>query len=269
MKAILTGLPMYAYWRGAGFSNDIRETSVRARVCVRVCTSVRSKCVCAWACVHKWAFMHVTAWVCVRKYATDCAYIPASVCGCVRMCIHLYSYASVHMRVRVHMRGCAHNAWVWTHECACATVVRECTYICVCTCMLVWANASVTAYVRVGPSCGWSFVAVKWGTVKFQKAESFVWRKWRIAIFIHLYYFASAMSVLDVIFHWDCLHSSLFWEAMFQSVNFKVRKLHCNLQHLKTSSDRSAEWSIIIHIDVLLPLCNKSTLCDFHLKSPK
>ena len=31
---------------------------------------------------------------------------------CVRMCINLYSYASVHMRVRVHMRGCEHDECV-------------------------------------------------------------------------------------------------------------------------------------------------------------
>ena len=148
--------------------------SRRARVCVRECAwaSVRAR-VCSRACVHKpvheWACTRVRAWVsvhacdcvCESKYATDCAYIPARVCGCVRMCINWYSDMSVHMRSRVHMGGCAHDECVWAHECECASVVRECTYMCVSTCMLAWANASITAFGRVGPSSVWSCVAVK------------------------------------------------------------------------------------------------------------
>ena len=55
------------------------------------------------------------------KYATECAYIHACVCGCVRLCIN----SRLHMRVRVHMRGCMHDECVRAHECECATVVRE------------------------------------------------------------------------------------------------------------------------------------------------
>ena len=126
-------------------------TNRRARVWVYdcVCPSVRSKCSC------------VSEWECVRKYATGCAYIHARVCGCLRMCINLYSYVSVHMRVRVHLRGCSNDECVWAHECKCATVVCDCSYMCVRTCILVWANASATAYGRVGPSCVWSCIAVK------------------------------------------------------------------------------------------------------------
>ena len=46
----------------------------------------------------------------MRKYATDYAYIHARVCGCMSMCINLYSPVSVYMRV--HMRGCAHDECV-------------------------------------------------------------------------------------------------------------------------------------------------------------
>ena len=56
--------------------------------------------------------MHLTAYVCRRM--RDCAYITARVCGCVHMCINLYSHVSVHIRVRVHMRGCAHDECVST-----------------------------------------------------------------------------------------------------------------------------------------------------------
>ena len=49
---------------------------------------------------------------CVRKYATDCAHIHARVCGSMNMCKNLYSHVSVHMRVRVRMRGCAHDECV-------------------------------------------------------------------------------------------------------------------------------------------------------------
>ena len=51
--------------------------------------------------------MNVTARVCVRKHAS----IPKHACGCVSMCIHLYSHMGVHIHivfVCVYMYMCEH-----------------------------------------------------------------------------------------------------------------------------------------------------------------
>ena len=84
-------------------------TSGRAQMCIHECewTSVRSKC--SYMSGRAWVRMYTSDCVilCVRKDATDCAYIPSRVWGCVRICINLYLHASVHMRVLVHMRGFA------------------------------------------------------------------------------------------------------------------------------------------------------------------
>ena len=56
------------------------------------------------------------------------------------------------MRVHAHMSGSAYDECVCEHMSDCAIVVCKCTYMCVRRCMLVGANANVTAYVRVGPS---------------------------------------------------------------------------------------------------------------------
>ena len=166
--------------------------SVRVRVGVHecMCTSLR-----AHACVHEWACMNDRSWMwydttwseCVcrgsqhillhkcilfvyniivsilclsmymHKYSRQCASMHKRACGCVRMCIHLYSFVGVHIRVRVHMR-CFVQASVC--ECVCEYIsvrVRLCArnYACtsVRTCLLnvlerVWLCMRVCAIIK-------------------------------------------------------------------------------------------------------------------------
>ena len=65
----------------------------------------------------------------------------------------------------------------------------------------------------------------------------------------------SAMSVQVVLLRWSCLRVAGSGAMSKKFLNPRVRKLHWKPQNLKTS-DRSAELSIIIHIDVLLSFCN-------------
>ena len=120
--------------------HECEWTTVCARVCI---ASVR-----AWACVY------ACNCICVRKYATDCVYIPAHVCGCVRMRIKLYYLwvcicAYVCICAVVHMMSvCEHTSM--SDKPWCASVH---TY--------VYVHASVNVYVRMGLSFVWSFVPVK------------------------------------------------------------------------------------------------------------